>query len=85
MREYSFTKTGRKEAQQMDSLLEVNVKSVRIKCDTLSLYICQNNKLILKVRYSEIKFIFKFAVEKIHQLQETPGIKSSSSETTKAN
>ncbi len=48
----------------MDSLFEVNVKSIRIKGDTLSLYIYQNNRLILKVRYSEIKSIFKFAVEK---------------------
>ena len=63
----------------MDSLFEVNVKSVRIKGDTLSLYIYHNNRLILKVRYSEIKSIFKFAVEKMHQLQETPKIKSSSS------
>lgn len=68
----------------MDSLFEVNVKSVRIKGDTLSLYIYQNNRLILKVRYSEIKSIFKFTVEKMHQLQETPKIKSSSSETAKA-
>ena len=68
----------------MDSLFEVNVKSIRINGDTLSLYIYQNNRLILKVRYSEIKSIFKFAVEKMHQLQETPKIKSSSSETAKA-
>lgn len=68
----------------MDSLFEVNVKSIRIKGDTLSLYIYQNNKLILKIRYSEIKSIFKFAVEKIHLLQETPKIKSSSSETATA-
>ena len=68
----------------MDSLFEVNVKSIRIKGDTLSLYIYQNNRLILKVRYSEINSIFKFAVEKMHQLQETPKIKSSSSETAKA-
>lgn len=68
----------------MDSLFEVNVKSIRIKGDTLSLYIYQNNRLILKVRYLEIKSIFKFAVEKMHQLQETPKIKSSSSETAKA-
>ena len=51
----------------MDSLFEVYVKSIRIKGDTLSLYIYQNNRLILKVRYSEIKSIFKFAVEKMHQ------------------
>lgn len=68
----------------MDSLFEVNVKSIRIKGDTLSLYIYQNNRLILKVRYSEIKSILKFAVEKMHQLQETPKIKSNSSETAKA-
>ena len=68
----------------MDSLFEVYVKSIRIKGDTLSLYIYQNNRLILKVRYSEIKSIFKFAVEKMHQLQEPPKIKSSSSETAKA-
>ena len=68
----------------MDSLFEVYVKSIRIKGDTLSLYIYQNNRLILKVRYSEIKSIFKSAVEKMHQLQETPKIKSSSSETAKA-
>ena len=68
----------------MDSLFEINVKSVCIKGDASSLYIYRTNSLILKVRYSIIKSILKFAVEKVYQLDEAHQIQNSSFEDVKA-